>query len=49
MACFNNIDACGAGLHFYGIHAANPILNLTADGFLGLGLNATSEKYNTLH
>jgi hypothetical protein len=39
MACFNNIDACGAGMHFYGIHNTTSAFELNADGFLGLGLD----------
>jgi hypothetical protein len=52
MACFNNIDACGAGIYFYGVHEADPVLTIKSDGYLGLGLaekGSIDEKYNTLN
>ena len=56
MACFDEIDMCGAGIFFYGVHEASPKLELSADGYLGLGLagcydfhtNSHTSKFNLL-
>jgi hypothetical protein len=47
MACYSEIDACGGGMEFYGIHSAAPSLSSNADGYLGLGFE--NEQYNTLN
>ena len=44
MACFDDIDACGSGLYFYGIHKAAPYFYTEADGVFGLGLNGFFDK-----
>ena len=49
MGCFDNIDACGAGMHLFGVQKAEPDLSLNADGFLGLGIDMKGCKYNTLN
>jgi hypothetical protein len=44
MACFDDIDACGSGLYFYGIHKAHPYYYTQADGVFGLGLSGCYDK-----
>ena len=47
MACFDDIDACGSGLYFYGIHKAAPYYYTEADGVFGLGLNGFYDHHKS--
>ena len=44
MACFDDIDACGSGLYFYGIHKAHPYYYTQADGVLASDLAVVTTK-----